>query len=137
MDWHFQDNESGLKKLHQLEKMLQFVRLQERHEQFDNDVIEQLLNEVKQILQSESGARQETKSLKDYLRDFFGPSKKEIELSKQRQSLIARAEHAEQSAFAALAETADVGKQRDNALAELRELQKTLKSLEKADKSTS
>ncbi|MCZ6804566.1 MAG: hypothetical protein O7D86_11725 [Proteobacteria bacterium] len=46
-------------------------------------------------------------------RDLFGPSKREVELSKQRQQLIARAEHAELSAFEALAETAEVGRERD------------------------
>ena len=46
-------------------------------------------------------------------RDLFGPSKREVVLSKQRQELIARAEHAEISAFEALAETAEVGRERD------------------------
>ncbi len=46
-------------------------------------------------------------------RDLFGSSKREVELSKQRQQLIAWAEHAELSAFEALAETAEVGRERD------------------------
>ena len=53
-------------------------------------------------------------------RDFLGPSKREIELSKQRQSLIERAERAEGSAFEALAETADIGRERDDLRAKLK-----------------
>lgn len=60
-----------------------------------------------------------------FFRGFFGPSKREIELSKQRQSLIARAEHAELSAFEALAETGQIGRERD-------ELREKLKQLEAA-----
>lgn len=56
-------------------------------------------------------------------RNLFGPSKREIELSKQRQELIARAEHAEISAFEALAETGEVGRERD-------QLRKKLKQFE-------
>jgi hypothetical protein len=59
-------------------------------------------------------------------RDLFGPSKREVELSKQRQELIARAEHAEISAFEALAETGDVGRERDQLLEKLKQLESEL-----------
>ena len=62
-------------------------------------------------------------SLNRFFSGLFGPSKREVELSKQRQSLIARAEHAENSAFQALAETAEIGRERD-------ELKEKLKQLE-------
>lgn len=48
-----------------------------------------------------------------------GPSKRELLLSSQRQELIERAERAEAIAFEAIAETAEVGRQRDAALQEL------------------
>ena len=59
-------------------------------------------------------------------RDLFGPSKREVELSKQRQQLIAWAEHAELSAFEALAETADVGRERDQIKEKLKQLEAEL-----------
>ncbi len=67
------------------------------------------------------------------LRGLFGPSKREIELSKQRQALIARAEHAEHSAFEALAETAEIGRERDRLKEKLKQLEaKLAKSEENA-----
>lgn len=56
-------------------------------------------------------------------RDLIGPSKREVELSKQRQSLIERAERAESSAFEALAEMAEVGRERDELRAKLKQLE--------------
>ena len=49
-----------------------------------------------------------------------GPSKRELLLSSQRQELIERAERAEAIAFEAIAETAEVGRQRDAAMQELK-----------------
>lgn len=51
-----------------------------------------------------------------------GPSKQELLLSKQRHELIERAERAEAIAFEAIAETAEAGRQRDNALERLKQL---------------
>jgi len=47
------------------------------------------------------------------LRAIVGPSKKEMLLSRQRQELLERAERAESMAFDALAETAEIGRERD------------------------
>jgi len=47
------------------------------------------------------------------LRALFGPSKKEMLLSRQRQELLERAERAEAMAFDALAEKAEIGRERD------------------------
>lgn len=57
------------------------------------------------------------------IRDLLGPSKREIQLSKQRQALIERAEHAEISAFESLAETAEIGRERDELRAKLKQLE--------------
>lgn len=65
-------------------------------------------------------------SIAKLFRDFFGPSKREVELSKQRQALIERAEHAETSAFEALAETADIGRERDDLREKLKQLEAQL-----------
>ncbi len=59
-------------------------------------------------------------------RNLFGPSKREVELSKQRQELIARAEHAEISAYEALAETAEVGLECDQIREKLKQIEAEL-----------
>lgn len=55
-----------------------------------------------------------------------GPSQRELELSKQRRELIERAEHAEASAFEALAETSDLRKEYEQALHKIRALEQEL-----------
>lgn len=66
-------------------------------------------------------------------RSLFGPSKREVELSKQRQELIARAEHAEISAYEALAETSDIGRERDQLREKLKQIEAELvKAAEKS-----
>ena len=47
------------------------------------------------------------------LRAIVGPTNKEMLLSRQRQELLERAERAESMAFEALAETAEIGRERD------------------------
>lgn len=71
-----------------------------------------------------------TSSLSKLFSGFFGPSRQEIELSKQRQTLIARAEHAEHSAFEALAETAEIGRERDQLKEKLKQLEARLSDAE-------
>ncbi len=68
-------------------------------------------------------------SISRFFSGLFGPSKREVELSKQRQALIARAEHAEHSAFEALAEAADMGRERDQLKEKLKQLEKTKEKL--------
>jgi hypothetical protein len=69
-------------------------------------------------------------SLIKSIRGLFGPSRREVELSKQRQELIARSEYAEQSAFEALAETAEIGRERDQLKEKLKQLEAKLAKLE-------
>ena len=78
-----------------------------------------LLAELKQHLQQEANIA----ATEPLWRKLFGPGKRELELSQQRQALIDRCERAEASAFDALAETAEVGRERDSALAELKRIQ--------------
>ncbi|MGE0482755.1 MAG: hypothetical protein AB7Q81_01300 [Gammaproteobacteria bacterium] len=54
-----------------------------------------------------------------FWRNLFGPSRREVMLSEQRSAALERAERAERSAFEALAETARVARERDEALARL------------------
>lgn len=73
-------------------------------------------------LNSTPGADGFLAGLRRTWRGLFGPSRRELLLSRQRQELIERAERAEAMAFEAFSETANVGRQRDEALRELRRL---------------
>jgi len=55
------------------------------------------------------------------IRAIYGPSKKEMLLSKQRQELLERAERAESMTLAALAETVEMGRERDAIQQKLKE----------------
>ncbi len=61
-----------------------------------------------------------------FLNSMTGPSRREMILSKQRQELIERAEHAEASAFEALAETAEIGRERDEILQKMKQLEQEI-----------
>lgn len=58
-------------------------------------------------------------------RNLTGPTRRELTLSNQRHELIERAERAEAIAFEAIAETTEVGRQRDAALKKLQDMEKT------------
>lgn len=55
-----------------------------------------------------------------------GPSQRELELSKQRKELVERAEHAENIAFQALAETSDIKEKFEEAQQKIRALEQEL-----------
>lgn len=59
-------------------------------------------------------------------RRLFGPSRREMLLSAQRGAALERAQRAEQSSFEALAETARVARERDEARARITELEQAL-----------
>lgn len=63
-----------------------------------------------------------------------GPSRMELRLSKQRRELIERAEHAENSAFQALAESADIKKLHEKALLRIRSLEQELEKTRSGSK---
>jgi hypothetical protein len=60
-----------------------------------------------------------------------GPSRQELELSKQRQELITRAERAEISAFDALAESTEISLERDELSAKVKQLEEELIRIQK------
>lgn len=55
------------------------------------------------------------------IRAIYGPSKKKMLLSKQRQELLERAERTESMTFDALAETVEMGRERDAIQQKLKE----------------
>jgi hypothetical protein len=64
---------------------------------------------------------------------FWGPSSREMELSKQRGDALERAERAEHSSFEALAEMAKVERERDAAGKEIAILRQRIDRLENSD----
>lgn len=63
---------------------------------------------------------------------IVGPSRRELQLSKQRRELIERAEHAENIAFQALAESVDIKKQNEDAIHKIRMLEQELEKTRSA-----
>ena len=64
-----------------------------------------------------------------FWRSLFGPNKTELALSKQRQELIERAEHAEAIAFEALAEKTEIIQERDALQIKVKELEQKINQL--------
>ncbi len=73
-----------------------------------------------------SHTRSPGEGLMHFFRKLLGPSKRELELSRQRHELVERAERAENSAFESLAETAELGRERDELKKQLQDLQAEL-----------
>ena len=65
---------------------------------------------------------------------FWGPSSSEMALSKQRSDALDRAERAERSSFEALAEMAQVGRERDEALKNIELLRERLEQFENVER---
>ncbi|MGE3772210.1 MAG: hypothetical protein AB7I32_04755 [Gammaproteobacteria bacterium] len=66
----------------------------------------------------------------NFWRRTLGPSRLEEDLSQQRSAALERADRAERSAFEALAETARIGRDRDQLKAEVERLRKEVARLE-------
>jgi hypothetical protein len=58
-----------------------------------------------------------------FWRTLTGPTKRELILSNQRHELIERAERAESISFDSIAETSEIGRERDEVLAKLKALE--------------
>jgi len=90
--------------------------------------------EFDKFRESSAGVEEDTLqkrfSIREYLSSIWqflaGPSHREMVLSRQRKELIERAEHAETIAFEALAETAEMHKERDSALKGIKALEQEL-----------
>ena len=146
MDIKFDNNHTDYSKAVQFKKIIRLIEDYHLEDHFDSgfitnlkDCVEEFLNrpEIKKFATENDIKKIEIiqqSGLIDTIKSLFGPSRREKILSKQRIELIERADHSEAMAFEALAETAEVGKQRDEALLQLKELQAKLKDLETAEK---
>ena len=135
MDIKFENNHTDYRKAVQLKKIIRLIEKYHLEEHFDSGFIQTLKNIVDEYLNrpeiSKFTAEDESLDIEivqdsgfvDTIKSLLGPSRREKILSKQRVELVARAEHAEAMAFEALAETAEVGKQRDEALQKLKKIQ--------------
>jgi len=79
----------------------------------------------------EADDRPPIRRLKEFWRGFWGPSRREMELSKQRIAALERAERAERSSFEALAEMARVARERDDTRQQLDDLTTRIDTLER------
>ena len=146
MDIKFDNNHTDYSKAVQFKKIIRLIEDYHLQDHFESgfinnlkDCIEEFLNrpEIKKFATENDIKKIEIihqSGLIDSIKSLFGPGRREKILSKQRIELIERADHAEAIAFEALAETAEVGKQRDEVLQKLQELQAKLKDLETAEK---
>ena len=94
-------------------------------------LIDDLIHQIDNFLSGlEENDTAPSSSILDYLSSFWnflvGPSQRELELSKQRKALIERAEHAESSAFEALAETSEIKQEYEKVQQKIRELEQEL-----------
>lgn len=103
-------------------------------------IIQSLLHDIDRFLANheagrEPAAEEEGSSSTEYspldaLFSFWhfliGPSSREVELGKQRAELIERAEHAESSAFEALAELAELKQEHSTVVQKLKKLEEEL-----------
>lgn len=94
--------------------------------------VHQLIDELRQqvndfLARHEATGTDKTFPFFDYFSSFWdfitAPSRRELELSKQRKDLIERAEHAESIAFQALAESSDLKQEHEQTLHKLHELE--------------
>ena len=145
MDIKFDNNHTDYSKAIQFKKIIRLIEDYNLEDHFESgfinnlkDCIDEFLNrpEIKKFATENDVKKIEIiqqSGIVDKIKSLFGPGRREKILSKQRIELIERADHAEAIAFEALAETAEVGKQRDEALQELKELQAKLKDPEPSE----
>lgn len=146
MDIKFDNNHTDYSKAIQFKKIIRLIEEYRLEDHFDSGFIDNLKDCIEEFLNRPDIKKFATDNdeinikiiphagVADKLKSLFGPSRREQVLGKQRIELIERADRAEALAFEALAETAEIGKQRDEALQQLKELQAKLKDLEAAKK---
>jgi hypothetical protein len=141
MKLEFEESINGFQEARRLRMILEHYAAPDLADTTTTLFVQSLLDEIDRTLQSPPFSRFQNESpaepgqiaradgplsgMRRLWRSAFGPSRREMLLSRQRQELIERAERAEAMAFEALSETAEVGRQRDRALLELRRLVNT------------
>jgi hypothetical protein len=137
MKIEFDKNVEEFKRAHKLRQLLDHcddISTEEstRHllstlkQQIDNFLVDSDFDKFRESLPLQIKSTKSKQGKTSLLQLLFGPSRREITLSKQRKELIERAEHAESIAFEALAETADVGRERDDVIKKIKELEEEI-----------
>jgi len=142
MKIEFESGEAGYREACELKGMVHFVTEQTVAGSHDLQLLEYLSKcataqlerpEFEALRKTESEAlddRTLRRRLAAFWKSWVGPGRREVELATQRSHALERAQRAEQSSFEALAETAKVGRERDEALARIKELEKRVSELE-------
>ena len=142
MDIHFDRNAEDIQKARRLRAILKQCYASEMDNE-NRSVIAALARQLESCL-TDPGLRQYSPAAQDVMEDrvrssfspvgiimslwnfIAGPSHREQEISKQRREQLERAEHAETSAFEALAEYADLKKTLEQAQRKIHELETEL-----------
>ncbi len=129
---------TGFQQARQLQMILEHYAASKHCNESDHSLIEILNQEIESFLskpefkdfQSSIGEENTENpgpsfidSLSSFWHGLMGPSRLELKLSEQRRQLIERAERAEAMSFEALAEMAEIGKQRDECVLRIKQLE--------------
>jgi len=121
----FEDGEQGYHEARELRDLVRFVQENTVAGSLDRQLLDTIESRCIEHMQQRRfdslraqeppapPARPPLQRLLGWLRSVIGPSRRELELSRQRAEALARAARAEHSAFEALAETSRVARERD------------------------
>lgn len=142
MKIQFESGEAGYHEAYELKRMVQYVLENTASGSHDLQVLSYLNDlasahldrpEFERLRKTEAEPVDDRKLLHRLSALWYalrGPGRREVELATQRGQALERAQRAEQSSFEALAETARVGRERDDALVRIKELEARVSELE-------
>lgn len=135
MEIKFSDGEAGFYEASALRDLVRRARGQKASDAATTALLERLQGLAEAHLarpefsQLTAPQMDSTNDERSWWRTWFGPSATEKQLSAQRAAALERAERAERSSFEALAETARVGRERDEARGRVAALEAELSAL--------
>ena len=122
MQLEFASGEDGLREARALEQLVQLARDADPADSHQVQLLDLLARTCETRLAGKH-APAAAATGGNWWRRLWGPSRRELMLSEQRNEALARAERAERSAFESLAETARVARERDELKARVAELE--------------
>lgn len=140
MKIEFAPGEAGLHEAREIKSMVHYIVDNTVTGSHDRQLLELLERAASEFLERPefAGSGEEEvledrpwpRRLRDWWYEYFGPSRREVELARQRAEALENEERAEHSAFEAMAEMARVSAERDEALARLKALEQRLAELD-------